>query len=248
VLDYADLLVAMHERVQVEVSFVTMDEDASRLFETGTPSVARRLKTVETLAAKGVFVRMMLMPVLREYEIVDAAGTRQIVFAEATSGRRLPGRKRQGRVDGNFGVGEVEIEVFDGRSWVAAAPGEIWKPVIVRDWSKLDEARRRFAETGAKAYKQKDLNYFHVDELLAAQREDRAPRPERGRSEDPTAENLIRSGETVRDADGVERFADVLGYHTPKDEWSAGRPPRLRRRVMDFGYSLHSPVDWVDCV
>lgn len=248
VLDYAELLAEMREQVQVEVSFVTMDEEASRLFETGTPSVARRLKIVETLATKGVFVRMMLMPVLREYELVDVAGNREIVFVEVASGRRMPGRKRQGRVDGNFGAGEVEIEVFDGRRWVAAEAGEIWKPVIVRDWSKLDEARRRFAETGAKAYKQKDLNYFYVDELLAAQREDRAPRPERGRSEDPTAETLIHSGETVRDADGKESFADVLGYHVPKSEWTNRQPPRLRRRVMDFGYSLHSPIVWGDCV
>jgi len=54
--------------------------------------------------------------------------------------------------------------------------------------------------------------------------------------------------ETVRDSDGRERFTDVLGYHLPKNEWSGPLPPPIRRRVMDFGYALHSTINWVDCV
>src|ERR1022692_453534 len=57
ILQYADLLAEMKSQVQVEVSFVTLDEKASRIFEQGTPSVAQRLNIVETLAGRGVFVR-----------------------------------------------------------------------------------------------------------------------------------------------------------------------------------------------
>ena len=54
--------------------------------------------------------------------------------------------------------------------------------------------------------------------------------------------------ETVRAAEGRERFSNVLGYHVQKPERVGAQPPAIRRRVMDFGYALHSPVDWVDCV
>jgi len=93
-----------------------------------------------------------------------------------------------------------------------------------------------------------------VDELLDAHRTGRAPKPERGRTEDPTAELLVHSGETARDADRHDRLAEVQGLHMPRSEWQEvpgtkkKTPPVLRRRVMDFGYAQHSQIDWVDCI
>jgi DNA repair photolyase len=254
ILDFADQLAEMKAQVQVEVSLVTLDEDASRIFEQGTPSVAQRLRIIETLAKRGIFVRLMLMPVMREYELQVVGKRREIVFQHGATGARRPGIKRMGQVDGNFGVGEVPLELFDGKKWVAAEPGETWKPVVVKDWSNAAHAQANWRSYGASAYKQKDLNYFYVDELINAHRADRAPKEERGRSEDPTAELLIHSGETVRNADGSDRTVEVHGWHLPKEEWlkdasgKAMSPPPIKRRVMDFGYAKHSKLNWIDCV
>lgn len=149
-------------------------------------------------------------------------------------------------------AGEVPLELHDGRRWQPA--GAVWMPVVARDWSNLAQAQANWRDYGASAYKQKDLNYFYVDDLRSAHRAGRGPKPERGRTEDPTAEVLIHSGETVRDEQGKDRFATVRGWHLPKNEWIKGpdgkprTPPRIQRRVMDFGYAQHSKIDWIDCV
>jgi DNA repair photolyase len=251
ILDYADLLAEMKAQVQVEVSLVTLDEASSRIFEQGTPSVAQRLRIIEQLATRGIFVRLMLMPVMREYELRSVGDSREIVFQHSQTGERRPGRKRMGRVDGNFGVGQVPLELHDGRRWVPADDGDAWKPIVVKDWSNAAHAQAHWRNYGASAYKQKDLNYFYVDDLIAAHSDGRAPKEERGRSEDPTAEVLIHSGETVKDAASQDRVAAVRAWHLPRKEWGGEdtrQPPEITRRVMDFGYALHSKVDWIDCV
>jgi hypothetical protein len=99
------------------------------------------------------------------------------------------------------------------------------------------------------AYKQKDMNYFFVDELIRAQREDRAPRAERGRVEDPTAECLFHSGESVLTADGLPKTVDVRAHHKPKKLWEGSKtPPVVQRHVMDYGYRYHSEISWFDCI
>src|SRR5664280_924980 len=137
ILQYADLLAGMKSQVQVEVSFVTLDERAAKIFEQGSPSVAQRLKIVEELSKRGVFVRMMLMPVLREYALQLVGTNREIVFVNTATGEKCPGRKRSRRVDGNFGAGDLPVELFDGKRWIPASPGETWKPVVKRDWSNV---------------------------------------------------------------------------------------------------------------
>ena len=135
--------------------------------------------------------------------------------------------------------------------WEKLSPeeGGFWKPVIVKDWSELSQAQAAWRNWGAKAYKQKDLNHYHVDELLRAHREGRAPRPERGRVEDPTAECLLHSGERVLDGNGNALRVEVRAHHKPKKDWYGSKtPPAVLRSVMDFGYRLHSGVDWVDCI
>ena len=75
----------------------------------------------------------------------------------------------------------------------------------------------------------------------------RPPRRERGRVEDPTAECLVHSGESVRDEKGNPRTVEVEAWHLPKKEWGGPTPPKIHRHMMDYGYSLHSPIDWIDC-
>lgn len=249
ILQYADLLAEMKHQVQVEVSFVTLDEKASRLFEEGTPGVRQRLRIVEQLAARGVFVRMMFMPVIREYRLAPVNGSREILFRNRRTGEERPGKKVTGPVDGNFSPEEIGLVLHNGKRWEPVDQPEDWASLIVKDWSLSDKAQASWRNYGARAYKQKDLNYFHVDELIAAHRESRAPRAERGRLEDPTAEILIHSGESVRDASGRLRWATVEGYHIPpKNRPDPATPPKLRRHVMDFGYRFHSPLRWGDCV
>jgi DNA repair photolyase len=251
ILDWADLLAEMKHQVQVEVSFVTLNEQASRVFETGTPSVRQRLQIVEELASKGVFVRMMMMPCMREYELNDVEGVRHIVFQNVSTGESAPGFKRVVERDGNAEGEKVGVELYRRDRWTQLTLEESreWKPVIVKDWSDLGQAQANWRNWGAMAYKQKDMNYFFVDELVRAQKENRAPKAERGRVEDPTAECLIHSGESVLDQDGLPKKVEVLSHHKPKKLWNGSKtPPAVQRSVMDYGYRLHSTINWVDCV
>ncbi|RFC45599.1 MAG: DNA repair photolyase [Verrucomicrobia bacterium] len=251
ILEDADLLAEMKHQVQVEVGFVTLNEEASQIFETGTQSVRQRLNIVEELSRRGVFVRVMMMPCMREYVMQTIDEVRHIVFEHRDTGKRAAGYKRVSERDGNAEGEKVGMELHIGKRWKKVPPGEsrLWKPVILKDWSDLTQMQASWRNWGAKAYKQKDLNYYYVDELIKAHQEVRAPKPERGRMEDPTAECLIQSGESVVDEDGNVRTVEVRGHHKPRKHWSgANTPPLVRRNVMDFGYRLHSSIDWVDCI
>lgn len=249
ILKYKSLLAEMKDRVQVEVSFVTLDEEASRVFETGTPSVSQRLRIVEELAEAGVFVRMMMMPCMRQYELAMVGAERHMVFQHLASGQKAPGFKKVTEKDGNAEGKAVGIKIHRNGRWrqLALEESKDWKPVVVRDWSKLAETQALWPQTGARAYKQKDLNYYFVDELLDAHAQKRPSRRERGRVEDPTAECLVHSGESVRDEHGNPRTVEVEAWHLPKKEWGGPTPPKIHRHMMDYGYSLHSPIDWIDC-
>jgi len=249
ILKYKGLLAELKDRVQVEVSFVTLDEEASRVFETGTPSVAQRLRIVEELAQAGIFVRMMMMPCMRQYELATVKNERHMVFQHQSSGEKAPGYKKVTEKDGNAEGEAVGIHLHRKNRWrqLDLAESRDWKPVVVRDWSKLAEAQALWPTTGARAYKQKDLNYYFVDELLSAHAAKRPPLRERGRVEDPTAECLVHSGESVRDSSGNPEVVEVEAWHLPRKEWHGPIPPKILRHKMDFGYHLHSPIDWIDC-
>ena len=250
ILDWADLLSEMKHQVQVEVSFGTLNEEHSRIFERGTPSVAQRLRIVEELAKRGVFVRMMMMPCLREYELQAVDGVRHIVFQNSKTGEKRPGAKRVTERDGNAEGDKVGLELFCAgkRQKLSLEESGDWKPVIVKDWSELGRAQTEWRNWGAKAYKQKDMNYFYVDELIRAHEADEAPKQERNRLEDPTAECLIHSGESVRDAEGEIKTVEVRAYHIPQKKRDGLGVPKVTRAVMDFGYRLHSPINWEDCI
>jgi hypothetical protein len=205
---------------------------------------------VEELAKRGVFVRMMMMPCLREYELQAVDGVRHIVFQNSKTGEKRPGAKRVTERDGNAEGDKVGLELFCAgkRQKLSLEESGDWKPVIVKDWSELGRAQTEWRNWGAKAYKQKDMNYFYVDELIRAHEADEAPKQERNRLEDPTAECLIHSGESVRDAEGEIKTVEVRAYHIPQKKRDGLGVPKVTRAVMDFGYRLHSPINWEDCI
>lgn len=135
----------------------------------------------------------------------------------------------------------------DGRKFDVNDISE-WEPVIVHDYSKPEEMRKVVYDLGAKAFKSKDLNYYYVDELLAASREGRPAKEQKGRFEDPSVELLERSGENVLDPFGNPVEVEVGDYNVAKRAWIDGLPPKTKRKKMNYGYSEISNRDWVDCV
>ena len=92
------------------------------------------------------------------------------------------------------------------------------------------------------------INYYFVDELLAADREGRRAKEQKGKFEDPNVEFLERSGENVLDQARSPIEVEVGDYNMPKREWGGYRPPVIKRKVMNYGYKEISNIDWVDCV
>jgi len=62
-----DLIADMRDQVQVELTITTLDEEKKRIFEPFAPSVRQRLELIKELSDKGIFVRVMAMPLLGEY-------------------------------------------------------------------------------------------------------------------------------------------------------------------------------------
>ncbi len=62
ILKHLDKLKQMNEMVQVEISFSTEDENKLRSLEIYTPTIKKRLDTIEKLSKEGIFVRVMAMP------------------------------------------------------------------------------------------------------------------------------------------------------------------------------------------
>ncbi|MBK9097809.1 MAG: hypothetical protein IPM14_06690 [bacterium] len=62
ILNHLDKLKEMKEMVQVEISFSTPYENQLRNLELYTPSIKKRLDTIEKLSNEEIFVRVMAMP------------------------------------------------------------------------------------------------------------------------------------------------------------------------------------------
>jgi hypothetical protein len=69
----------MKEMVQVEISFSTGDENKLRRLEIYTPSISKRLDTIEKLSSEGIFVRVMAMPFYGNTN--DLNNLKQMAFA-----------------------------------------------------------------------------------------------------------------------------------------------------------------------
>ena len=76
VLKHLDIISAMRDQVQLEMTITTLDEDRRRRMEGLAPSVTKRLKVMEKFASAGVFVRAMCMPLIgdrQDAEVIRAA-------------------------------------------------------------------------------------------------------------------------------------------------------------------------------
>ncbi len=62
ILNHLDKLKEMKEMLQVEISFPTNDEKKRKQLELYSPSIDRRLDTIEKLSGEDIFVRIMAMP------------------------------------------------------------------------------------------------------------------------------------------------------------------------------------------
>ena len=73
-----DLLKPMAEKrlAKVSISLTTLDEDIRQLLEPRTASVRKRLQTIKTLADSGIYVNVMVAPIIpgiNEHEILEIA-------------------------------------------------------------------------------------------------------------------------------------------------------------------------------
>lgn len=66
ILEHIEKLKEMRHMVQVELSLASLDEGVIRKIEMYTPSVKKRLETIEKLSSEGIFVRVMAMPCYEE--------------------------------------------------------------------------------------------------------------------------------------------------------------------------------------
>lgn len=64
VLKHLDIISAMKDQIQLEITITTLDEARRRKIEGHAPSVAKRLKVMREFASAGVFVRAMCMPLI----------------------------------------------------------------------------------------------------------------------------------------------------------------------------------------
>lgn len=62
ILEHIEKLKEMKEQVQVEISIAACTEQQIRNIEMFTPSIQKRLNTIEQLSKAGIFVRIMAMP------------------------------------------------------------------------------------------------------------------------------------------------------------------------------------------
>jgi len=80
ILNHMDKLKKMKEMVQVEISFSTPYENQLRNLELYTPSIKKRLDTIEKLAKEKIFVRVMAMPFYGNNN--DLNNLKQMTFAK----------------------------------------------------------------------------------------------------------------------------------------------------------------------
>lgn len=72
ILRHLAQLQKMKKMVQVEISISSIDENIIRSLEFFSPTIKKRMETIETLAKSGIFVRTMAMPFVGDRKEVEA--------------------------------------------------------------------------------------------------------------------------------------------------------------------------------
>ena len=80
---HLDKLKDMKHMVQVEMSIATLDEKIKRQIEVSSPSIQQRLDTIKLLSDEGIFVRVMAMPFIGNYD--DVKKIKDITFQYGAS-------------------------------------------------------------------------------------------------------------------------------------------------------------------
>ena len=80
---HLDKLRDMKHMVQVEMSIATLDEKIKRQIEVSSPSIQQRLDTIKLLSDEGIFVRVMAMPFIGDYD--DVKKIKDITFQYGAS-------------------------------------------------------------------------------------------------------------------------------------------------------------------
>jgi len=75
---HIDIISAMRDQVQLEITITTLDESRRKQIECFAPSVRRRLEVMRKFADAGVFVRAMCMPLIGSRK--DAEEIRAVCF------------------------------------------------------------------------------------------------------------------------------------------------------------------------
>jgi DNA repair photolyase len=180
---HLDKLKEMKEMIQIEMSFSTPHETQLRELELYTPTIKKRLETIEKLSKEGIFVRVMAMP---------------------------------------FYGGVPE----------------------------LDELKKITFNAGARALKNKALNYFEWDDVKNISFEDlvQYKLPQTGSRKDTiiSSAHTIKSGEDYLE-NGKTESVDI---QMPSEKaWDAMSKFRERTSLrtfnkIDMGYDELNDIDW----
>ena len=84
ILNHLELLSAMRDQVQVELTITTLDERVRKVLEGNAPSVGRRLAVIKRLSDAGIFVRVMCMPFIGDRDA--ARNLRDVTFGFGAKG------------------------------------------------------------------------------------------------------------------------------------------------------------------
>lgn len=103
ILDHLPVLERMKEMVQVEISICSTDDNIIRRYEKETPVLKTRLRTIETLAKAGIFVRVMAMPFLGDRQ--EAEQLRQMALNAGAQAFK------------HKGLNYYQLSDFEGKTW-----------------------------------------------------------------------------------------------------------------------------------
>jgi len=181
---HLDKLKEMKEMIQIEISFSTPYENQLRDLELYTPTIKKRLETIEKLSKEGIFVRVMAMP-------------------------------------------------FNG------------------DVPELNELKKITFNAGARALKNKALNYFNWIDVKNISFDNlvQYKLPQTGSRNDTiiSLNHMIKSGEDYLE-NGKTKSVDIL---MPSEKaWDAmskfqGKTSLQTLNKIDMGYDELNDVDWV---
>jgi DNA repair photolyase len=103
ITEHLSILERMKHMVQVEISICSADDTVIRKYEKETPVLKTRLRTIETLANAGIFVRVMAMPFLGDRQ--EAEKLKQMALNAGAQAFK------------HKGLNYYQLSDFEGKTW-----------------------------------------------------------------------------------------------------------------------------------